>query len=404
MMKFQKTIKKIRRINRNIRFFIFETDNVMVYWPDFSKGILILGFGLIILIGDFYWYVSNYNSENHIWFNESYYDYRVMTTWYQLFATVILIIIAFIFKRFRIFRRCVSWFIPIYFGVLLIYSAHTVGIYSPAAVAGVINIVLIGFVFYQPKVIMTVTFLMGCCVSIICYMTSQGYIPYAPLFSDALNESKFYQNGFWIQSMAILYLPVFFISMLFFVVILMQWRRREKKIEDLSRLDSLTNVYNRRFTSQFIKSMQAKKKLNYGMILMDLDYFKSVNDTYGHDVGDVVLRRVAQILKLNVRAEDIVGRFGGEEFIIIVPELELSQTIEIAERCRIAIENEDITLDNNDILKITASFGVAHSENHYVMEEMSRLADKALYKSKREGRNKVSHYLELVPEVSSNFK
>lgn len=396
MIKYQKNFKEIRRICRKVRFFIFETDNVMVYWPDFSKGILILVFGLFILFGDFYWYVSNYHSDNAIWFNNEYYDYRVMTTLYQITFTISLIIVAFIFKRIRKFRRFISWFIPIYFGILLIYSAHTVGIYSPAAFAGVINIVIIGFVFYQPRVIFTVTIIMSCYVSLICYLTAIGQIPYAPLFSDALNESKFYQNPFWIQSMAILYLPVFFVSMLFFVIILMQWRRREKKIEDLSRLDSLTNVYNRRFTSQYIKSLQVRKKSNYGMILMDLDFFKNVNDTYGHDVGDVVLRRVAQILKLNVREEDIVGRFGGEEFIIIVPELELKQIIEIAERCRNAIESEDIVLSNNDILKITASFGVAHSENHLVMEEVSRLADKALYKSKHDGRNKVSHYLELV--------
>lgn len=227
------------------------------------------------------------------------------------------------------------------------------------------------------------------------YLTSIDAISYAPLFSERLNNSEFYKNSFWMNSMLILYIPILIISALFFEILLRQWRRRERKIETLSQIDGLTNVYNRRFSTDYAEHLQHKKKLPYALVILDLDYFKKINDNYGHDIGDEVLRRVAQVLKAHVRGNDIVGRFGGEEFVLILPEQNLADAMEVAERCRQAIEMEQIHLAGGTLLKVSASFGVALSDSGKHLEDIAKAADQALYLSKNKGRNTVSHYLEV---------
>ena len=393
-----KTIRRLKRkisqTYKQIYFHLFETDNVLIYWPDFNKGILLLLFGLLTLCGHLLWYILNYHSEHQIWFSESYHEYRMFTTYCQIALTAFVLIVSLAFKRFRSFRKFMGWFIPLYFGLLLIYSAHSVGIYSPAAMAGVVNILLIGFVFYQPKIIYSIAVIVAVVLVVICYLTSINAIPYAPLFSDRLNNSDFYKNAFWMKSMAILYLPILIISAMFFEILLRQWRRRERKIETLSQIDGLTNVYNRRFTTNYAENLQHKKNLSYALVILDLDYFKKINDNYGHDVGDEVLKRVAHLLQAHVRANDIVGRFGGEEFVLILPDQDLAHAIDVAERCRQAIERQQIMLANGQTLNVTASFGIALSGENTHLEDVAKAADQALYHSKNKGRNTVSHYLE----------
>ncbi|QIO09597.1 GGDEF domain-containing protein [Acinetobacter lanii] len=391
----QRLIHKIKQAWAQIRFHLFETDNVLIYWPDFNKGILLLLFALLTVCGHLSWYVINYHSENRIWLSESYHDYRMFTTYCQIALTSLILIISLTFKRFKTFRTFMGWFIPLYFGLLLIYSAHTVGIYSPAAMAGVVNILLIGFVFYQPKVIYSIAVIVAVVLVGIGYLTSIDAISYAPLFSERLNNSEFYKNSFWMNSMLILYIPILMISALFFEILLRQWRRRERKIETLSQIDGLTNVYNRRYSTDYAEHLQYKKKLPYALVILDLDYFKKINDNYGHDIGDEVLRRVAQVLKAHVRGNDIVGRFGGEEFVLILPEQNLADAMEVAERCRQAIEMEQIHLADGTLLKVSASFGVALSDSGKHLEDIAKVADQALYLSKNKGRNTVSHYLEV---------
>ena len=125
------------------------------------------------------------------------------------------------------------------------------------------------------------------------------------------------------------------------------------------------------------------------MIKFDLDYFKKINDEYGHDAGDLVLKRVATLLKLGVREQDIVGRFGGEEFILILKKAMLEQAVEVAERCRKSIEDTVIDLDDGRKLHISASFGIALAKPDANKEQITRLADEVLYKAKHQGRNRV---------------
>lgn len=289
-----------------------------------------------------------------------------------------------------------GWFIPLYFGLLLIYSAKSVGIYSPAAIGGTLNILLIGFVFYKPKTIYSIMVIVSIAIVYVCIQTASGVFTYAPLFSEALNKGEYYKNDFWIQSMAILYLPILVVSALFFELLLRQWRRREQKIETLSQIDSLTHVYNRRFMSNYVQELKKKQQHDYAMVILDLDFFKKINDHYGHDAGDTVLCRVASLLKACVADQGVVGRLGGEEFVLILPQLDLEYALDVAEHCRSTIAQEMIMLQDGRLLSVTASFGVASAFEHMLMDEVSRLADQALYQAKHEGRNQVRYASTLM--------
>lgn len=162
----------------------------------------------------------------------------------------------------------------------------------------------------------------------------------------------------------------------------------------LATTDPLTGIYNRRFLTEFLaketeRSLRMKKR--YAVILADLDHFKGVNDSYGHLYGDEVLRTVTKIMGGIVREYDFLGRWGGEEFLVILPEIPDRQAAEgIAERMRQAIEASPIVLPGEDRIRMTASFGLAvYGEDGITPDVLIRSADERMYEAKRRGRNRV---------------
>jgi diguanylate cyclase (GGDEF)-like protein len=156
--------------------------------------------------------------------------------------------------------------------------------------------------------------------------------------------------------------------------------------------DNLTGVVNRGVildTLRRERSRQAREGGSFGIVLMDLDHFKYVNDTYGHLAGDDVLREAAQRMMACVRPYDSVGRYGGEEFLIVVPSSDAMGTMGLAERIRHSIEAKPM-VTNSIPIAVTASFGVTASIDKLPLEpqEILRLADAALYRAKERGRNR----------------
>lgn len=161
-----------------------------------------------------------------------------------------------------------------------------------------------------------------------------------------------------------------------------------KSLEVLSVTDMLTGLYNRlKLDEVFMYEIQQgqRYKNQFSIILFDLDKFKRINDTYGHQIGDQVLQETAKILSTNVRTTDTFGRWGGEEFLIICPETSLEGARLLAEKIRTAFETHDFVV----IDRVTSSFGVSTFHDGDSKESMISRADKSLYHAKEDGRNRV---------------
>ena len=170
-------------------------------------------------------------------------------------------------------------------------------------------------------------------------------------------------------------------------------REKNEKLEELSNTDELTRLANRRHFMQVaeIELLRAKRyEHSLSCILIDLDHFKRVNDTYGHLAGDEVLRTVSSAIRSNVRQQDVAARYGGEELIIVLPETDVVGAEVVAERYRARIESLDIVYDGLQIA-VTGSFGVATFPDCDVdrVAALIGAADSALYQAKEQGRNRV---------------
>ena len=169
-------------------------------------------------------------------------------------------------------------------------------------------------------------------------------------------------------------------------------KKMEEELQRLATTDTLTGILNRR---QFfiLAEQEVERSRRYGrtlaLLLYDIDHFKQVNDTFGHQAGDIVLRELAKLVHEQLRRNDIEGRVGGEEFAVLLPETTISEAVVLAERIRGIIENFAINIGETS-LHITASFGVtAVKENDVALDSIYKRADSALYEAKNAGRNRV---------------
>lgn len=165
--------------------------------------------------------------------------------------------------------------------------------------------------------------------------------------------------------------------------------KMEKKLQRLANTDSLTGLYNRyRMNEELKKEIDRASRYNntFALIMIDIDYFKTVNDTYGHDVGDYVLRELSNILSKLIRESDCFGRWGGEEFLIIAPTINQEQLIKFANKLKEAIAANTF----NYVSSLTISVGATLFHKNDRKETVLKRVDEALYHSKKEGRNRVS--------------
>lgn len=155
--------------------------------------------------------------------------------------------------------------------------------------------------------------------------------------------------------------------------------------------DQLTGLFNRRYMSRHLNTLMAEgngKPVSF--LMLDVDFFKQINDTYGHDIGDAVLREFASRISANVRGIDLACRFGGEEFVVVMPDTDLSFAYMVAERLRQSVADAPFQIGvNSKQLPVTISIGVAASEHGDTPEVLLKKADQALYRAKRDGRNRV---------------
>ncbi|WP_417250717.1 GGDEF domain-containing protein [Celeribacter sp.] len=171
-------------------------------------------------------------------------------------------------------------------------------------------------------------------------------------------------------------------------------RMLERELERQARIDPLTGLLNRRAVRSLVQSDRdrcGEAPEGVGIILADIDHFKRVNDTAGHEAGDAVLCNVAKVLRANVRGADILARWGGEEFLLLLPGADLHQTVKIAEALRTAVETSVVWTEGDKVHPITLSLGVSMfaSDGAHSLEQAIQMADTALYAAKEHGRNRV---------------
>jgi diguanylate cyclase (GGDEF)-like protein len=175
--------------------------------------------------------------------------------------------------------------------------------------------------------------------------------------------------------------------------------QRFSSIKNIAIYDTLTNLYNRRYFEERLE-VEAQKSFfsdtSLSLVMVDIDHFKRVNDTFGHTEGDRVLCEIASLLKTSVRKKDTVARYGGEEFILILPEAGLEESSMISERIRRLVENTPFEVGQAQI-NLTVSLGISNFPSHQARtkEELIKMADLALYDAKRGGRNRVSIFNQL---------
>ncbi len=177
-------------------------------------------------------------------------------------------------------------------------------------------------------------------------------------------------------------------------------KEKNEILGNLANIDGLTEIYNHRFFQNTLDNeinRAIRNTTELSLILIDIDHFKKFNDSYGHQVGDFILKEFSQVLKREIRKYDTVARYGGEEFTVILPDTSSAEALTVAEKLRSAID-DSIFEDAQTDYHITASFGVATAkpvtDDNFSKGNLISEADGALYKAKEEGRNRVSTYSE----------
>lgn len=178
------------------------------------------------------------------------------------------------------------------------------------------------------------------------------------------------------------------LALLYLLLRLVKLQTRSAELVQIATTDALTGAFNRKGLEEVLQQALAdwrEHRHPLGLVLIDIDHFKAVNDTHGHQAGDRVLSRLAELVRGHVRGQDRLGRWGGEEFLLVCRDTGLEQAQAIAEKLRALVAEHDF----GDGLRVTASFGVAALAGERPLDQLFAAADAALYRAKAEGRNRV---------------
>lgn len=206
----------------------------------------------------------------------------------------------------------------------------------------------------------------------------------AVLLAQVATESK-------MKNLKLFYPVATLIVIINILTIVLAYADVRKKLEYRATVDSLTDVYNRYTFRKFLHDELLRAERfghQFALIYFDVDHFKVINDSFGHQVGDTVLQELALMVKSSVRKLDTIARIGGEEFAIIAPETDREEAMILAEKLRQKIEKHPFP----SVQKITVSLGVTTFRKGYTVEDMIGQADKALYRAKEKGRNNVVYF------------
>ncbi len=258
------------------------------------------------------------------------------------------------------------------------------------AVSGLINVaaLLLGMVLLERR---WLWFAVGgwlLSMSLMHFASRAGLLPFLALFEASFEQSDVAQVAAErAVAAALIYIPLAIIMDHLISV----WRQDERSLFEAAQFDSLTGAYTRGFAMTLMERAVLKARSDgkpLAVLMLDLDHFKRINDAHGHARGDLVLKQTTRAMQTALRAGDIIGRFGGEEFAVLLPKADLKQAMGVADRCRAAVEK--MKIPNAPYLSVTASVGVAAFPEHGAeLDALLKASDSAMYEAKAKGRNRV---------------
>lgn len=276
------------------------------------------------------------------------------------------------------------------FGHPLVAMAYFNGVH--AIVTGLLLAVApaFGFVMFKNRHVMNAMLITWAEIILLGLAVSMGWVADAPLFGD--QPPNRFMAPMWLFMQVVIGFPVALGFLMFTRNIVNALRARELQVRELSRRDALTGSWNRGYLTELMEREVAVAERTgqpLSLVVVDLDFFKRINDDHGHSAGDQALIQAARYLTESIREVDHLGRYGGEEFVLLLPNCDKDNARLIAERCREALTREPI--DTGRVrLQLSASFGVATCHGTELdIDELFRRADRALYRAKDNGRNRV---------------
>lgn len=316
--------------------------------------------------------------------------------WAQLAQCALSLLLIGLVLKYRRRGVKVAWFDYLatqYFSLSMVAMGYGVGIFCMSSGAVLTVGPMVGFILFRRAPVVAAAVSALATIVALAYACALGWLPYAPLIS-VHGPAWQLMSPLWLTTTYLFFVPVMGIGVALADQIFGRWREREAQVRAMSLTDALTGVHNRRSVLGLL-DREVARTFRLGpplaVVILDLDHFKKINDTWGHPTGDRVLQQAARVIAGSLRGSDTVGRFGGEEFLLLLADTSMEGAVALAERCRAQLAATEVTADDGGAVPISASFGLVSNEGNFTVdgEALIKAADEALYRAKQGGRNRV---------------
>lgn len=290
----------------------------------------------------------------------------------------------------RAHAECYSYLVLACYSLVVTTACYLLGTLNLITGLAMMAAPTMGMVLFPPRLILGISLLSLIALLALSVLAVLDVIPYAPGLGIGVDIAPD-QNLFVTVSMILAASGYVAYQAIIFMALINAWHMREAEVRKLSATDALTGVANRRDILERLEGMifgRQRRQDRIALLMLDIDHFKQINDVHGHVTGDEALIAVAARLRDCLREQDIIGRYGGEEFLVILPGTDQHEAADIAERCRKAVAAIVLPSPQGD-LALTASIGVVSRilQDGDDIDELIRLSDDAMYEAKRAGRN-----------------
>ena len=375
----------------------------IINWNAVDRGLLPLGLGLPLFVQVLCWYQYVLaRPDRDALVNTGFASQAMSLIWLMIGISMMLLAIGWSIRKRYPDAAWFQYVTTMFYALAMTYLSWSVGTMTLMTGVVMLGAPVAGFILLERGPVL-LAFLTAFGLSVVLSVASaRGLVPYAPLVVPPTTPEA---TMFWTLS-------AYFLSMIPIVVLIVladralsSWRQREAGIHAISRTDALTGIHNRRSILELLDKEIARTRRHgppLAVVILDLDHFKSINDTRGHPTGDRVLQHTAAVLQQSMRQCDAIGRYGGEEFLLLLPDTSLEGAKVLAERCRERLAAEVIADDQGQPFNISGSFGLACNEHCYELGAtvLIKAADEALYRAKHAGRNRVEG---VAPPAPATF-